>query len=95
MSDIYQVLGLATRARQVVTGDTAMENIRKKKAKLVIIANDASERTKKVVTDKCKFYQVPYMFVEKSLNLSIAIGKPNRMFVAILDEGFKNKLESC
>ena len=94
MNNIYNLLGIAMRANQVVTGDTAMEAIRNKKAKLVIIASDASENTKKKVQDKCAYYNISWIELEDSFQISYAIGKVNRMFIALLDDGFKNKVLS-
>lgn len=91
---MFQILGLAARARKISTGETALASIRSKKAKLVIIASDASANTQKKFKDKCTFYEVPYGFIESSVMLSHAIGQNNRMVVAILDEGFANQLSS-
>lgn len=91
MSDdrnILNLLGLAARARKIETGDSALKAIRAKKASFVIIAEDASQNTKKKFTDKCTFYSIPYVVWNKSAALSQAIGRPNRMAIAIVDQGF-------
>lgn len=88
------MLGLARRARKLVSGDTLLKSIQNKSAKLVIIADDASENTKKKYIDKCTFYHVPYVMVESVANLSQAIGEYNKVAVAITDEGFAQKLQS-
>ena len=44
---IYGLIGLAARARKLAYGyDSVVELIKKNKAKLVIVAKDASEKTK-------------------------------------------------
>jgi|SRR5690625_809745 len=87
------ILGLAFRARQCSTGeDTIIQDIQQNRAKLILIANDISETTKKKITDKCKTYHVPYMEVDDRVTLAHAIGKSERVAIAILDEGFAQKM---
>lgn len=85
---VLNLLGLASRARKLATGETVVHKIRKKSCTLVLICEDASEATKKMLIDKCTFYQIDYLLVENSELLSKAIGKSNRKYIAILDEGF-------
>ena len=88
------LLGLAMRARKIVTGDVLLKNIRKKKVYYVMIAEDASENTKKKYVDKCTYYHVDYQILGKVEELSQAIGKDNRVALGILDKGFANKIKS-
>ena len=54
-----QYIGLCMAAGGVKTGvDTVLGEIRSLKARLVIVSSDASERTKKQLTDKCSYYKV-------------------------------------
>lgn len=87
-------LGLARRARKCVSGDGVISSIQRAKAKLVIISNDCGDNTKKKLLDKCNFYHVPYVFMDEAA-LNTAIGTLNRKAVAILDEGFAQKLHAC
>lgn len=89
------IIGLAYRARKCVTGtEMIIDHIRRKKAKLVLVAKDTSERTKKQIEGKCKSYDIPYIEVGNRLALGSAIGKSERVAIAILDEGFAKKLQS-
>lgn len=92
LNNATQLLGLAARARCISTGEQVLTSVRSQKAKLVIIALNASDNTKKKLTDKCTFYKVPYVWCESSEVLSQAIGQNNRMAVAINDPGFADKL---
>lgn len=94
MNDQYlNLLGLAFRARKIVTGEeNLISHIKKHQVKLVLIANDASDNTQKKLTDKCTFYDVPYRIVDDRTRLSAAIGKQGRVAVGIVDEGFAQKL---
>ncbi len=93
-NNYLNIVGLAYRARKCSTGeDTIIYDIRTNKAKLVLIANDISESTKKKLTDKCNTFQIPYIEVDNRTILGSAIGKSDRVAVAILDEGFATKLK--
>ena len=52
MDKIFNLIGLATRARKIISGEELMDAIRKKKVSLVIVASDASENTRKRYSDK-------------------------------------------
>jgi ribosomal protein L7Ae-like RNA K-turn-binding protein len=87
------LLGLANRARKVISGEElVIKEIRSKKAKVVILAGDASENTRKKITDKCSHYGVPIYQVEDRGVLGRAIGKEARVTVAVLDAGFAAKI---
>ncbi|MED4211143.1 YlxQ family RNA-binding protein [Priestia megaterium] len=86
-------LGLANRARKLISGEElVVREVRKQKAKLVLLASDASENTKKKVTDKCSYYNVSVKIVSDRYTLGQAIGKDARVVVAVMDEGFAKKL---
>ena len=90
---IFQLLGLATRARMVVTGeDLAIREVQNRKAHLVIVSNDASANTMKKITDKCTFFNVEKHAFGSREDLGHAIGKESRVILAITDAGFAKKL---
>lgn len=57
----FQFLGIVRRANALIWGARLMEGIRKKEVFLVLISEDASERTQKQLKDKCAFYQIPFI----------------------------------
>ena len=67
------LLGLAARARKVISGEGVLTSIQNGSAKLVLIASDASENTKKKYVDKCTYYNVEFDFVETSAELNQAM----------------------
>ncbi|MDO7486762.1 YlxQ family RNA-binding protein [Peribacillus frigoritolerans] len=88
------LLGLANRARKLISGEElVVKEIRSGNAKVVILSADASKTLKKI-SDKCAFYQVPLKRVESRSLLGHAIGKDARVAVAVLDEGFAQKLRT-
>ncbi len=82
------LLGLALRARQLESGaPTVLASIRNNRAKLVIIAEDASENTKKQFLDKCDYYKIPSYILFSKEEISQALGK-ERTVCAFTDNGF-------
>ena len=93
MNNYLNTLGLAARARKIVTGETLITKIRSNEVEFVIIASDASDNTKKKITDKCTSYKVEYFIACTIDELSSAIGKKNRVALGIQDTGFAKILK--
>ncbi len=90
-----QLLGLATRARMTITGEEMTVNeVRKGKVELVILSEDASKNTNKKLHDKCNSYNVDLQVFGTRFELGHAIGKTERVTVAITDPGFAKKIKS-
>lgn len=84
-------LGLALVAGKVKAGtDFTVEAIRQKQAKLVFLASDASDNTKKRVLDKARFYEVEVLEIFDTATLSHAVGRNNIKALAVTDQGFAN-----
>lgn len=89
MNRVLQLLGLARRAGKLVSGDEGvLAAVRSGKARLVIIAGDASPGAVKKYTDKCRHYGVTMVQTADRQQLGRSIGKPERVAIALLDEGF-------
>jgi ribosomal protein L7Ae-like RNA K-turn-binding protein len=94
-SNWFSFLGLAYRARKVITGEEmVIQSVRSGQAKLVLLSKDASDRTTKTVTNKCQSFHVPIVFVENRQLLGEAIGKAERVVVTVTDPGFADKLKA-
>ena len=93
MNKGLSLLGLAFRSGNLVSGEfAAREAVRKKTATLIIVANDASDNTKKMFENSCAYYKVPvYQFGMKE-ELGHAMGKEMRASLAVLDSGFAKAL---
>lgn len=91
---VLSLIGLAMKAGRCTSGEMMTEGETKSgRAKLVIIASDASDNTKKKFRDMCKFYKVPmYIYGDKD-TLGHAMGKEFRASLAILDEGFADGIQ--
>ena len=85
------LIGLAMRAGKLITGEElTIADIRNQKAKIVFVANDASENTKKKVKDKSSYYEVPCFELFSEAEITQMIGKPRKVF-GIVDNGFAKK----
>lgn len=91
--NVYSFIGLAMKAGKVVSGEQSCVNtIKKGKASLVILSEDASSNTRKKFKDACLYHRVSfYTFGEKE-KLGKCLGKDMRSVIAITDENFSRKL---
>ena len=68
------MLGLAKRAGKVQTGeDICSKAVKSGVSKLIIVACDASDNTKKSITDSCKFYKTKFVEAVNDDNFAKAI----------------------
>lgn len=85
---ILSMSGMARRMRKVSSGGFITEkSIKNGTAKLVIIAEDASENTKKSIKDLCNFRNVPFIEYSDMFALGKCIGTEARAVISINDEG--------
>lgn len=86
---LMSVLGLAQKAGKIVSGDFAVQGaVKSGKAKLLIIANDASAATKKEYQYQAEVRNITIYYALSKEQLGGAIGKALRAAVAITDNGF-------
>lgn len=91
---VLSILGLSMKAGKLLSGEFSVEQaVKANKAFIVIVAEDASENTKKLFRDKCTFYNVPEYEYGTKEQLGCAIGKEIRASVAVTDSGLANKIE--
>ncbi len=93
-SKIYGYLGLAARGRKLVSGEFMTEKaVKEGSARLVILAEDASDNTKKMFGNMCEFYQVPLYTMSNKELLGHAIGKQIRASLAVTDDGLAKAIK--
>lgn len=92
MNDRFlNLLGLCRRAGRMKIGcDTVIESVELKEAKLVLMASDISENTKKKVISALNGTKSEILKYTKD-ELSFALGKTCAV-LSVEDEGFANKL---
>ena len=90
---VLNLLGIARRARQLQRGEEiVLKNIQTKKAKFVFLASDAGKASAKKITDKCKFYGIPFSTDFTREQLSRATGQARTVF-CVMQSGFARKFE--
>lgn len=86
---LISLLGLAQKAGKLASGDFAAERaIKSGKAKLLLVAADASEGTKKGYRDTASYNNIAYCEILTKAAFGNAIGKPQRAALVFLDDGF-------
>lgn len=86
--NVSSLLGLAQKAGKIASGELAVEkSIKSGKAKLIIIAADSSDGTKKRYRDMSQYYQVPLYEILTKQQLGSCIGKEYRAALTIADAG--------
>lgn len=98
MNNVFSILGLCMKAGLLTSGEFMVEkSIKNSTAKLIIIAGDASENTKKKFKNMCMFKNIEIIEFSDKYSLGKILGKNIRATIGILDEGFaKNiKLKIC
>ena len=90
---VYGLLGICAKAGEIVSGaDVTIENVERKKTKLVLTASDCSEKTKKNMKFICDKYNCPIYFFGSIENISKSIGKKNRGIIGINNENLAREI---
>ncbi len=88
-------IGLAVRAGQAVTGESAcVAAIRAGKAAVAMLDSAASENAVKRFTDACAHHRVPLVKLPPEM-LQRAVGKPGRMAMVLSPGGLAAKALEC
>ena len=83
---VLSLLGLATKAGKVASGEFSTEkSVKTGKGFLVLVADDASQNTKKKFQNMCDFYEVPIYFIANKEELGRFCGKEFRASLAVQD----------
>lgn len=81
------------KAGKVQSGEFSVEKtVKAKRGFLVIVAEDASDNTKKMFTNMCTYYKVPLFVFGTKEALGHAIGKEKRASLVLLDAGFSKSI---
>ncbi|PLV56886.1 L7Ae/L30e/S12e/Gadd45 family ribosomal protein [Thermotoga sp. SG1] len=92
---VYSYIGFAVKARKVVFGK---ERIRAyirapREKKLIIIAEDASERTKKDTIVRCENRNVPYIVMFTKEELGRLLDKPGVSVIGLEEDNLIEAIE--
>ena len=91
---VYGLLGISMKAGKLTYGtDSTMDMLSKGKIKLVIVAQDSSERTIRHFEEKCKEYKIPFYIFGSKEEISKAIGKDNKTVIGIKDNNLADAIK--
>ncbi len=87
---VISYLGFAKKSGNLVSGvNTCTFTMAKKKAKLIILAEDISENSEKKIMKEIRKYGVDHVKYGTGEELSHAVGTTGRSVFAVCDEYFK------
>ncbi len=87
------LIGIATKAGKIVSGtDACLEEIKKGKVSLVLLASDSSDRTKNTFKQEAERSHIAAYEVLSIEEMSKAMGKINKAVIGIKDVGFSKKM---
>ncbi len=93
VNKFYGMLGLSRRAGKVKSGEFSTEkSLKERKARLVIIAADASDNTKKKFRDMCVYRNIPYYEYGTKEELGSVLGQTERSSLSVEDTGFAEQM---
>ena len=88
------MLGISAKAGKVVCGnDATLEDIERHKVKLVIVAENASEKTKKNMRYVCEKNKIPLLEFGNIDEISRTIGKNNKAIIGIKSKSLSEEIE--
>ena len=91
---ILGFLGLCAKSGKLCFGaDSVEQEIKNKRVKLVIIAEDSSERTKLKFQTLCDNYDIPSVVSGKIEDISRVIGKNNKAVIGIKEENIAKQIQ--
>jgi len=94
-SKLQGMLGLCIRARKVSMGtEEAKKAIRAKKAKLVLLAENASDRTKKDINDICSHYKVDLLCDDFADIFYQLTSRDVMKVMSVNDDGFAREIKA-
>ena len=91
---LLQFMGLCQRAGKLASGETGvLSAIKDGSAELIIVAENASDNTKKKFGDSARFYNKKIVVFGDKFEMGNAIGKDERAVMAVRDKRFADKIE--
>ena len=91
---ILGLIGLSAKARKISYGADSVEiQLKKKKVKLIIVAEDASDRTQNKFIKVSNEYNVPIIILSEIDEISKTIGKSNKAIIGIEEENISLEIQ--
>lgn len=92
---LMTMLGFAKKAGKIASGEgITLENIKKNKALVVVLATDASPATAKRIKDKAAYRNIMVVEFLNRKEIGKAIGVDERVVISVIDQGFANSIKT-
>ena len=92
-SKTVSMIGMAYKANKIISGEELLKKtIKENKIKLLIIAEDASNNTKKRFINNAMRHNIPYYIYLTMEDFSRSLGWKNRAVIGITDTNFSDIL---
>lgn len=92
---LMSMLGFAKKAGKLSSGEgITLENIKRGKALVVILANDASQNTAKRIKDKASYRNILVVEELNRKEIGLATGVAERVVVSITDDNFAKSIKT-
>lgn len=90
---VLGLMGLATKAGKIIFGtDACIDGLNRNKIKLILIAEDSSDRLKKTFYKLCEEKKICFIQFATINEISQAIGKENKAVIGVKDINFSNEM---
>jgi len=90
---LVSLISLSMRAGRIVTGEEGcLKTLQNGRGRLVFVATDASDNTRKKFSDKSRHYGAPCYCLFSKDEIEAAIGKTNRATIVIICENFAERM---
>ena len=90
----YSFLGIAQKAGKLLLGESACEKgISKGIVSITIVAQDASDNTKKKFNNACIYRNIPIRLFGEKEKLGKVTGKVITAVICVTDSGFAQKID--
>ena len=94
INKVNGLLGICAKSGKVLSGmDLVLEEMSKKRVELVIVAQDASEKTIKNIKYYCQRDSVEMLIYGTIIDNSQAIGKHNKAILGIKDKNLADAIK--
>lgn len=93
MNKVHNLIGLAQKSGKASAGTmAARSSLIRRRAYLLVLSGDMSEKTKESLIANCRKQKVPWLILGDKYSLGNSVGKAYRVAVTINDEGFARSI---
>jgi ribosomal protein L7Ae-like RNA K-turn-binding protein len=93
INKLVSMISLCQKSGNLLSGEANCENaIKSKKAKVIIVAADASDNTKKKFSNSAVYYKIPIYYFLTREELGTITGKKVRAVLTVMDDNFSAQI---